>query len=157
MRTLEFQGKCVRAYHATCAIRDAEVVYENVEVEEWVVRPPQPGDTRPHYDRRARLLAQILCPKHNPVSDDCFAPPDSLTDTSSSDDRLCWRPRRDKKRRFSGRLYSISRLAGQSSCGFHLVPWRCFLRLYTRRRRRCGWWQATGEMVRLTYSASRNS
>lgn len=79
------KGKCVRAYHVTCAIRDPHVEFQELEVDEWValedarsVGTVQEGDMQvdggvdvkqkaKRFERVTVVHAQCLCPQHNPV------------------------------------------------------------------------------------------
>jgi hypothetical protein len=91
------KGKCVKAYHVTCAIKDPDVEFKEMEVDEWVASPadepktngvegakmdgmdsaesialsePAPTVTTPaapKFQRVTVVHAHMLCPAHNPA------------------------------------------------------------------------------------------
>lgn len=70
------KGKCPKAFHVTCAIENGEVAYEPLEeVESEVViveaRSPAADRASPQFHPFKlvrKLLVNVLCPQHNPVS-----------------------------------------------------------------------------------------
>ncbi|EIW69101.1 hypothetical protein TREMEDRAFT_31415, partial [Tremella mesenterica DSM 1558] len=63
------KGKCPRAFHVSCANAAEDVVFEVLEVQEWVPLPlpdDAPPGTQHEFEQVNSIKVNCLCPNHNP-------------------------------------------------------------------------------------------